>query len=97
MDRDRVLAALRDHEPELKAAGAAALYLFGSTARGRARPDSDVDLFLDYADGRFSLIDQLRLEGLIEELLGAKVDLMTRGSLHPILRPGIEASALRVF
>ena len=60
MDRDRVLAILRAHEPELKAAGAMSLYLFGSTARGTARPDNDIDLFFDHADDRFSLIDQLR-------------------------------------
>jgi uncharacterized protein len=97
MDRDRVLATLRDHESELKAAGVVALYLFGSTARGTACADSDIDLFLDYADDRFSLIDQLRLETLIRELLGGEVDLMTRGSLHPVLRQNIEASALQVF
>jgi predicted nucleotidyltransferase len=97
MERDHVLATLREHESELKAGGASALYLFGSIAKGTGRPDSDVDLFMDYADARFSLIDQLRLEHRINELLGRKVGLMIRGSLHPALKPTIEATALRVF
>lgn len=97
MKRRRVVDALRAHEVELRARGAEALYLFGSTARDEARAGNDVDLFFDYADPRFSLIDQLKLENFVSDLLGTRVDLMTRGSLHPVLRSGIEASALRVF
>ena len=44
MDRELVLAALRTHERELKDAGVVRLSLFGSTVRGEASPDSDVDL-----------------------------------------------------
>lgn len=97
MDRQSVIQCLKAHEPELRARGAAALYLFGSTAHGTAGPESDVDLFLDYDNPRFSLIDQLKLEDYLKELLGARVDLATRGSLHPFLRHDIEASALRIF
>ena len=38
MNREQVLAALRDHEPSLKAAGVVRLSLFGFTARGDRRP-----------------------------------------------------------
>jgi hypothetical protein len=44
MDREQVLATLRAHEPALKAAGVVRLSLFGSTARGDRRQDSDIDL-----------------------------------------------------
>jgi predicted nucleotidyltransferase len=44
MDRDQVIAKLRGHEAELRAVGVVRLSLFGSTARGDQRPDSDVDL-----------------------------------------------------
>ena len=42
---------LKDHEADLKRMGVKALYMFGSTARGEQRPDSDVDLFFDYEGG----------------------------------------------
>ena len=44
MDREQVIATLREHEPGLRAVGVVRLSLFGSTARGDRRPDSDVDL-----------------------------------------------------
>jgi predicted nucleotidyltransferase len=44
MNREQVIAMLREHETELKAAGVVRLSLFGSTARGDRQPDSDIDL-----------------------------------------------------
>jgi uncharacterized protein len=98
-DRDAVLTTLRAHEAELRTVGVAALYLFGSAARGEATASSDVDLFLDQADPRtFDLLDLVDVgERIGEALGGARVDLATRGSLHPVLRPAIEISAVRVF
>ena len=45
MDRDTAVTTLRRHAQELRAEGVAALYLFGSAARGEAQVASDVDLF----------------------------------------------------
>ena len=98
-DRDAVLTTLRAREAELRAAGIAALFLFGSTAAGNATTASDVDLFMDQADPDvFDLLDLIGVSERIGEALGGvPVDLATRGSLHPVLRPEIEASAVRVF
>jgi len=49
MDKNRILAILRSHAPELQAAGLAHLRLFGSVARGEATPQSDIDLIADFA------------------------------------------------
>ncbi len=43
MDRDAAITKLKEHEAESKHLGVEHLYLFGSTARGEAREDSDVD------------------------------------------------------
>jgi len=75
-----------------------ALYLFGSTARGEATLESDVDLFFDdEPNARLSLLDVIGIQHLLEEVLGRKVDLMTRDSLHPLLRADIESEAVAVF
>jgi predicted nucleotidyltransferase len=98
MDKETVIRVLRDHADEIRARGAAALYLFGSTLRGEAGPDSDVDLFLDKRDPRvFSLITLIGLKQFLEDTLGAGVDLVTREGLHPRLRSDIEAQAQRVI
>jgi predicted nucleotidyltransferase len=53
MDPATVLAALRDHEAEFRAAGIVRLSLFGSTARHEARIDFDIDLL-----AAFDLIEE---------------------------------------
>jgi uncharacterized protein len=89
--------SLRKHEAELKQLGVEHLYLFGSTARDEARDDSDVDLFFDHPEGSLGLFELMDIKDAAERILGRKADIMTRRSLHRILRPKIEASAEQVF
>ncbi|HME23972.1 MAG TPA: nucleotidyltransferase domain-containing protein [Acetobacteraceae bacterium] len=88
---------LKEREAELKQLGVRHLYLFGSTVRDEARPDSDIDLFLDYERGKFSLFDLMDVRQRASDILGHKADVTTRDSLHKLLRPRIEASALQIF
>lgn len=97
MERDAVIATLRAHKAELQQLGVQHLYLFGSTARGEAREDSDVDLFFDYEKGRLGLYELMDVKERASRILGQKADIMTRDSLHKTLRQRIEAAALRVF
>lgn len=52
MDREHVIARLRAHERQLRDAGIVRLSLFGSTARGEAGPDSDIDLLAAFDETR---------------------------------------------
>ena len=98
MNRDVAITELAAHAAALKSRGVIAAYLFGSTARGEARPDSDLDVFLDIApDAKFSLLDLAGVHRLLNEAAGRKVDVTTRESLHPKLRAQIEREAVRVF
>ena len=97
MDRNEAVARLRDHEAELKQLGIDHLYLFGSTARDQSRDDSDVDLFFDHPEGSIGLYELMEIKDVAARILGRKADIMTRRSLHRVLRQGIEASALQVF
>ncbi len=98
MRRDAIIAKLKEAEPALRAHGAAALYLFGSHARDEARPDSDVDVFIDKDPSRkFGLDEFMDIYLLLQERLGGDVDYGTREGLHPVLRPDIEREAVRVF
>jgi uncharacterized protein len=98
MKRDQVITLLKQHEPEFRAAGVGAVFLFGSVARDQAHEASDVDMFFDLARLQgFTLFDLVALQERMQEILGAKVDLMTRNGIHPRRRPRIEADAIRVF
>lgn len=97
MQRDEAIATLKRHEAELRRLGVEHLYLFGSTARGEAAEDSDVDLFFDYERGKLGLFELMDVKERASAILGRKADIMTRDSLHKVLRSRIEASALQVF
>jgi len=97
MNREAAIDALKTHEAMLKGLGVQHLYLFGSTAAGQAREDSDVDLFFDYQKGTFSLFDLMEVRDRASDILGCKADMSTRDSLHKTLRPGIEATAVEIF
>ena len=58
--------------------------VFGSTVRGEAREDSDIDLLVRFSK-RKSLLAVVRLERELSEALGRKVDLLTEGALSPYL------------
>ena len=98
MQRDEVVERLRAAEPEIRARGVAALYLFGSLARDEARPGSDVDVFVDPDPSRpFGFDEFMDVYELLRDRLGPELDYTTRDGLHRRLRPEIEKTALRVF
>jgi predicted nucleotidyltransferase len=66
--------------------------VFGSRARGDARPDSDLDLLVK-AGPEMSLLDVVALQQDLEDLLGLEVHIVTEGGLHPLLRDRILAEA----
>jgi predicted nucleotidyltransferase len=97
MDRQTAIGRLKAHEAELHRLGVQHLYLFGSTARGDARADSDVDLFFDHEWGTLSLFDIMEVQETTARILECATDVMTRSSLHKVLRDRIETSAFKVF
>jgi len=97
MKRDEAISLLQAHEAELKRMGVDHLYLFGSTARDDARPDSDIDLFFDHERGKLGLYELIDVKEYTAEILGRKADIMSRNSIHPNLKRRIEQSAILVF
>jgi uncharacterized protein len=98
MGKQKAIAAIQANAEPFKKLGVSALYLYGSTARGKARLDSDIDIFIDVETGsRFSLFDLMEVKHVLEDETGLPVDVATRDGLHPRLRERIEQSAVRVF
>jgi predicted nucleotidyltransferase len=68
----------------------AKLELFGSSARGEAREDSDIDLLVEFSK-RKSLLALVSLERKMSAVLGRKVDLLTEAAISPYLRERINS------
>jgi predicted nucleotidyltransferase len=95
---DRVIAALRAHEAELRRAGIRHVSLFGSVARGDAASDSDVDLAAEFDPAaRMDLFRLTELEHRLGEILGRRVDLLPEPVEKPRLRANLERDRRRAF
>jgi uncharacterized protein len=98
MNRAALIDLLRKYDSALRENGATGLFIFGSRAVGTPRPDSDLDLFIDY-DPEAKIPNMFRLmqiEDEISEALGFPVTITTRSALHPLMKDNIEREAVRV-
>ena len=97
MNTEQVIAKLREHETELKAAGVEHLFLHGSYARGMAIRDvSDVDVIAEFDPvRRLSLVDMVAIENRLADLLGVRVDLSPANTLkEPVKQKAVREAVL---
>jgi predicted nucleotidyltransferase len=98
MGKLEAIRILKAHAAALKTMGARALYLFGSTARGEADQQSDLDIFVDIDQAsKFSLVELIQIQQFLEDELSVAVDVTTRDSLHPLMKADIEKQAVRIY
>ncbi len=84
-DRDALGELCRDN-------GVRRLRIFGSSARGEERPDSDVDLIVEF-EKPAGFVELVRLERLLGEFFGRPVDLTTEPGLDTYIRDSVISSA----
>ena len=74
------------------------LSVFGSAARGEMRPESDIDLLVDFLpEARPGLLGLAAMMGELSTLLGRRVDLAVKPALKPLIRPGVLAEAQSIY
>jgi uncharacterized protein len=96
MNSDQVIAKLRQHAPELRAAGLVHLRVFGSVARGEASAESDIDLLADFDKSRrLTLVTVGRLQSRLTDLLGVNVDLSSEEWMkEPVRKQALREAVL---
>jgi len=86
---NKFLERLEARQADLRRFGVRRVGLFGSCLRGEERPDSDVDLLVDFEPGRKTLANLVDLADFLETLFQRHVELLTPESLSPYLGPDI--------
>ena len=75
------LPAIQSRIAEIRALGARRIGVFGSFTRGEERPESDVDVYVEFEESQRTYDNFFALHELLEKLLGRRVDLVTDKSL----------------
>lgn len=74
------------------------LAVFGSAARGELDPESDVDLMVEFEQGaRIGLVKFGSLIEELQELVGRRIDLVTKRGLKPWVRPQVLRDARVIY
>jgi uncharacterized protein len=98
MDKQKVIWILREHQPELKAAGIVHLRVFGSVARDEASSLSDVDLLAEFDNAEsLTLVKIGSLESRLGDLLGTRVELSSQEWMTETVRSRALREAILAF
>ena len=95
MQKEQILALLAKHRADLDRYGVRSLALFGSVVRGEEKPESDIDMLVEF-EGPATFDGYMELKFYLEDLLDQSVDLVTSKALRPQLRPWIEQDLVYV-
>jgi predicted nucleotidyltransferase len=95
MRREEALHRLKANTEKFKLFSVQQLAIFGSVARDEARPDSDIDILVEFDPHvRVGLFAFVRLQRLLSEIMGCQVDLVTLAALRKELREQILQEAI---
>lgn len=99
MNSAEIISRIRAAEPALRPLGISALYLFGSHARGDAREDSDIDLFVDPdPKARFGFDQFMDTYDILRSALPeTEIQYGTRDGLSKYVRQTVEREAIRIL
>ena len=87
--KQEIVALLQQNETNLKKMGVASIALFGSFVRDEATETSDVDVLVDFEEGKKNYNNFINLAYFLDELLGRKTELVTREGLSKYIGPKI--------
>lgn len=98
MHKDAIIEKLVTLRPDLLAEGVTHVALFGSRARGDHGQESDLDLLLDVdPSSRFSILNLIGVEQIVEEATGISANAFMRRSLDEGFRASIKGDIVEVF
>ena len=97
MTLEEIKQTLKEKMPEIKKIyGVKNLYIFGSYVRGEQRPDSDIDILVEFEKGKKTFRNYMGLRFYLEELLKGRIDLVVKEAVRDELKGYIYSEAVNV-
>ena len=94
---EKIIALLTDRRDTLARFGVSSLAVFGSVVRGESRPESDVDILVEFdPEAHVGLFKMMEIKKFLERLLGCSVDIGTPDGLRAWMRDRVQKEAIRV-
>jgi len=87
--KEKALALIAEHQDRIKTLGVKKLGLFGSFVREEQGAESDVDLLVEFEQGKKTFDNFMQLSFFLEDLFKRRVELVTPESLSPYIGPHI--------
>jgi predicted nucleotidyltransferase len=98
MDRQDIIARLRENEAARRQRGVAHAALFGSRARGDARPDSDTDIMIEIdPEAPIGVWEYAGIKRYVASLFDGPVDVVDRNALKAYVKPAATGDAIYAF
>jgi predicted nucleotidyltransferase len=98
MEQQDIIARLRENEAALRSRGVAHAALFGSRARGDARPDSDTDIMIEIdPDAPVGVWEYVGIKRYVASLFEGAVDVVDREALKPNVKPAAMRDVIYAF
>jgi hypothetical protein len=97
-NRKQIIATLRAHQAELCRRGVRHAAVFGSIARGDAKPASDIDIMIELdPTAPIGVFEYVGITQYLSDLFPAPVDVANRSNLKPLVRSSAERDAVYAF
>lgn len=87
--KDEILEVILNHQENIKGYGVKRLGLFGSFVRQEQNEESDIDILVEFEEGKKTFDNFIQLSFLLEDSFKRRVELVTTEALSPHIGPHI--------
>ena len=94
MNIEEILRKIRENREKIRSFGIKRIGVFGSFVRGEEKEESDIDIIVEFEEGKKNFNNFINLAFFLEKLFGRKVDLVTLESISPYIKPYIEKEVI---
>ena len=89
INQNEILSKLKSNNVKIKEFGVLHIGLFGSYVRNEMRPESDIDILVEFMDGKKSFLNYMNLKIYLEDLFFFKIDLVLKDSVKDRIKDQI--------